>query len=123
MVYRDKHWLCPRDGAGLEGVHIGVYAFMRCPDCRGAFLQPIVLDAMCAAMGGLRPSTQPIEAARPLRCPSPSCSEPLRREKVPLSLGVAEIDGCVRHGVWFDRGALESVLERVGLDALAAQRR
>ncbi len=116
MVYRDTSWLCPRDGAGLESVRVGTHSFMRCPACRGAFLEAHVLDAMFNAMGGEPPEPRPLQAQPPLRCPS--CSEPLARAALPSAPGTVEVDACARHGVWFDRGELESVLERAGLDAL-----
>jgi len=120
MVYRDVQWSCPRDGAGLESTRVGAYTFMRCPQCRGAFLESAVLNAMVNAMGGEPPEPAPVMAARPLRCPA--CQEPLERGIVPAAPGLAErieIDACAQHGVWFDRGELESVLEKAGLDALA----
>ena len=121
MVYRDTRWLCPRDGAGLTTERVGVHAFMRCPTCRGAFLEAAVLTAMASAMGGEPPRPTPVSAERPLACPT--CGEALARVQVAGEPGQVEIDACARHGVWFDRGELEKVLDRVGLDALAATRR
>ena len=114
MVYRDTRWICPRDGMALDSLRLGTHAFMRCPQCRGAFLEVHVLGAMLLEMGAVdkvAASTMPAPP-RPLRCPS--CGEPLVRS----NLEPAEIDTCPQHGVWFDRGELEAVLERVGLDAL-----
>jgi Zn-finger nucleic acid-binding protein len=121
MVYRDVRWSCPRDGAALEVVRVGIHSFMRCPSCRGAFLEAAVVRAMVHAMGGEAPEPRPVATERPLRCPS--CSQPLARGSLPSAPGRVEIDACAEHGVWFDRGELESVLERAGLDALAATRR
>ena len=121
MVYRDVRWLCPRDGAALEVMRVGVHSFMRCPGCRGAFLEAAVVAAMLRAMGAeTLPEPRPVATDRPLRCPS--CQEPLARGAVPSAPGSVEIDACAQHGVWFDRGELESVLERAGLDALATRR-
>jgi Zn-finger nucleic acid-binding protein len=122
MVYRDKHWTCPRDAGWLVHVRVGRHELMRCGHCRGAFVHPVVLHEMYDAMGGLWPRCEPIEALRPLRCPAPTCHDPLQRAQVPLRPGYAHIDSCAWHGVWFDRGVLEKVLERAGLDALEVWR-
>jgi Zn-finger nucleic acid-binding protein len=121
MVYRDVRWICPRDGAGLVVTRVGAHSFMRCPDCRGAFLEAAVVVAMLRAMGAQgQLAPRPVTTDRPLRCPS--CQEPLARGAVPSAPGSVEIDACAQHGVWFDRGELQSVLERAGLDALATRR-
>jgi Zn-finger nucleic acid-binding protein len=115
MVYRDTRWNCPRDGHSLEALRVGTHSFMRCAQCRGAFLEPHVLAAMLVEMGAEHQiAARPLpDLPRPLRCPS--CTEPLARSQ----LAGIEIDACAQHGIWFDRGELEAVLEWAGLAALA----
>jgi Zn-finger nucleic acid-binding protein len=116
MVYRDVHHLCPRCGVALENTAAMGNRFMRCEQCRGAFVDPSTMSRMFNDMGGAAPITYPADVVRTLSCPS--CSEPMTRFRISSLDGWVEIDTCQQHGMWFDTRELQLTLEAVGLAAL-----
>jgi Zn-finger nucleic acid-binding protein len=117
MVFRDRHWLCPRCGVPLESVRALGNRFQRCPTCRGAFVDPSTLARMIQDMGGATPPSEPIAGERPLGCPA--CSQPMSRSALSTPDGAIHLDTCATHGMWFDTRELQLTLEAVGLAALA----
>jgi Zn-finger nucleic acid-binding protein len=125
MVYRDQHWQCPRCGLALESTTAGVNKFMRCTQCRGAFVDPHTLERMFRAMEGASPPIATITAPRPLPCPSctePMTRTPMTRTRLHAEGRTAELDTCAEHGIWFDTAELQAVLEAVGLAGLQQRR-
>jgi Zn-finger nucleic acid-binding protein len=115
---------CPRCAARL---HVRKYAELdvdECDQCGGLFISPAMLDAIVAS----RDKPKGLQLALPKRVyrreievkyvHCPQCRTVMNRKMFGRISGVI-VDVCKDHGVWFDAGELNEVLEwvaRGGLD-------
>ncbi len=102
-IYRDSEVRCPRCASTL----IDAGAARGCTECRGLWLEQTVLHHMVEQM---QTPPAPISLVfrahqrAPLSCPE--CADPMTT----LVLQNVEIDRCEKHGLWFDRDELQTVL-------------
>jgi Zn-finger nucleic acid-binding protein len=119
---------CPR--CGDEAMHAVRYKDLEadeCPRCDGLFLGPAVLDRLVsqrdhAARLHLALPARPRHVEREvryLRCPV--CRNGMNRKQFGRISGVV-VDTCKQHGVWFDGGELQAVLDFVSRGGLEQAR-
>jgi Zn-finger nucleic acid-binding protein len=114
-MMRDDFAACPHCATGLDRSGQRLV----CGTCRGVLVGEDELKRLIAEVAGESPTVpaeiedlalEPPRAYEPARgCPV--CGAAMARH----SLHHALVDRCAAHGVWFDGGELEAVLEEVSL--------
>jgi Zn-finger nucleic acid-binding protein len=119
---------CPRCGdETMRAVRYRDLEADECPRCDGLFLGPAVLDRLV----GQRDHAARLHLALPQRerhverevryLACPICRAPMNRKQFGRMSGVI-VDTCKHHGVWFDGGELQAVLDFVSRGGLERAR-
>ena len=102
-IYRDRMEQCPRCHVDL----VTAGSVRSCPECAGHWVRADVLREMMETMlVPPRPAEIDLVADRHPRLACPSCEQAMET----WALHRVPIDRCERHGLWFDRAELETVL-------------
>jgi len=120
--------LCPRCGTAMEAREIGDFSVTSCPRCSGFFVPSEVFEMMQDTSGrvvvsnaGLhREPLKPEGEVRYVRCPV--CRKMMNRVNFARISGVI-VDACRQHGIWFDPGELEKIMEFVAAGGLQKARK
>ncbi len=120
---------CPRCKIQLMAMRIGDIAMRECSRCGGIWTLPHIFEAVCsnkeaqaAVLGYV--SNLPQIGFRPLAVnyvPCPDCGHLMNRSNFARSSGVI-IDMCKGHGVWFDSGELQNIIDFIDKGGLSKQR-
>ncbi len=108
--------LCPRCGVPLRGEKLGEFSLMGCDRCGGVFVPHETFemmqekrDAAIIAMSGQhRNEVTSDEKVAYVRCPV--CRKLVNRVNFARISGVL-VDVCREHGIWFDAGEIEKVMD------------
>jgi Zn-finger nucleic acid-binding protein len=117
-------WSCPRSGAALEsrtvaGIHMHVN-----PSTGGLILEmtsqqylwthpELWAEVTQAADQAQAEATEIVDGRAAVYLNCPACSGPMSRSNFAKVSGVM-VDGCARHGTWFDAGELQDILRFIG---------
>ncbi len=115
---------CPRDGAALTELVVGVTHLERCPSCRGVWGTRAQLEALVGAPIVSRPTSLSIDALGTegaLACPG--CGKPLHAEETRAAPGqeVLVCHACSR--LWLDEPILAALRETRSARSLAPDAR
>ncbi len=109
--------LCPRCRKPMVGTKAGQFDVMGCRSCAGMFI-PHETFEMMQDTSGRRIETTAVTPSQPavkledtvayVRCPV--CRQMMNRKNFARISGVI-IDTCGKHGVWFDAGELENIMD------------
>lgn len=112
--------MCPDCRVPLVGFELGPVEIDRCVDCGGTWLDAGELEAIVRFSGAARSGFSAAvatdaavdhEPATRRRCPR--CRRRLRRHPVGDGAGRVEAERCpVSHGLWLDRGEMETIVMR-----------
>jgi Zn-finger nucleic acid-binding protein len=114
LVLEDR--LCPKCELPMQGLSVGDFSLIGCKECGGAFVSHETFEMMQAQADKLIVPTQPApkpifakpEAVRYVRCPV--CRNMMNRTNFAKISGVI-IDTCKGHGIWFDAGEVERIMD------------
>ncbi len=121
---------CPRCKEEMQALRLGGTSVQECSACGGVWLHPEAFQHLCeareehSAIVGLlairTPTANPaLDIVRYVPCPN--CAKLMNRVNFSRSSGVI-VDVCKSHGIWFDRGELQRVIEFVEDGGLAVAR-
>ncbi len=113
-MHRDEHHACPRCACALEAEG----PLLRCARCDGTLIAEAELSRM---IDELDPERAEPSGALPLSTPStiedglicPRCQTTMTAHR----LAGERVGRCPAHGLWFDRGGLQRVLEQAHVPA------
>jgi Zn-finger nucleic acid-binding protein len=108
--------VCPRCRKPMQGKQVGEFSVIECLQCGGFFVPNDVFDMMqenshrviFPANGIPKAQMDPTEAVRYVRCPI--CRQMMNRMNFARVSGVI-LDICKPHGIWFDAGELEKIMD------------
>jgi len=110
---------CPHCKADLRSRRVGTETLVECPSCAGLWVEPQLLERLCAdagarksvkeALGSQSNLRQALPAAPVRYIPCPSCGQFMNRRNFGSISGII-IDVCKSHGIWLDHGELERAL-------------
>ncbi len=108
--------LCPRCGVPMRQVKIGDFTVVKCSPCGGFFVPEETFDMMqdrsdrviFPTSGAAHGEVQPESVVRYVRCPI--CRQMMNRTNFARISGVI-IDTCHGHGIWFDPGEMEKIMD------------
>ena len=118
---------CPRCGAGLSARRYADLEVSECDACGGVHLSPPMMDRLVAARDAAtnvhlalpRRDRGREEPVRYIHCPV--CDVLMNRRIFARMSGVV-VDVCRQHGVWFDAGELDAVVQFITRGGLARAR-
>ncbi len=116
--------LCPRCRVPMRGRTFGKFSVAQCSECSGVFVPHETFEMMQESRDRVIFPARPIERGevqtdayvRYVRCPI--CRNMMNRTNFARISGVI-IDTCRGHGIWFDPGELERIMEFVSVGGLA----
>jgi Zn-finger nucleic acid-binding protein len=115
--------LCPRCAAPMCGKSLGDFSVAECPQCTGLFVPHETFEMMQELRDGVIQDTRhggrvapAVETqVRYVRCPV--CRNMMNRENFAHISGVI-VDTCRNHGIWFDPGEIERIMEFIAKGGL-----
>jgi Zn-finger nucleic acid-binding protein len=118
---------CPRCRVPMQGMRIGDYSVVECSRCHGLFVSHETFELMQdhstriveAAHETNRTAVQPETQFHYIRCPV--CRQMMNRQNFARVSGVI-IDICRDHGIWFDSGELEKIMDFIARGGLRKAR-
>jgi Zn-finger nucleic acid-binding protein len=125
LVIEDR--LCPRCSVPMRGTQVGEFSLFGCEECSGTFVPHEVFEMMQEKRDGVVFTVDPLKKAQHsneeyvkyVRCPI--CRTIMNRRNFADISGVI-IDTCKGHGVWFDAGELDKVMEFIARGGLEKAR-
>lgn len=119
--------LCPACEAPMRATAVGDFSLIACPNCSGFFVPSEIFEMMqdnsqrvIFANEGVHPkAVEAPDRIRYVRCPV--CRKMMNRVNFARISGVI-IDSCREHGIWFDPGELEKIMEFIALGGLQKAR-
>ena len=107
----------------MRGVKIGDFSVAKCSQCGGFFVPDETFDKMQERSdrvifptgGGKRGEVEQESAVRYVRCPV--CLNMMNRTNFARISGVI-IDSCRGHGIWFDPGEMEKIMDFISRGGL-----
>jgi len=107
---------CPECRHDLAAVKVGSVILDECLACGGVFVDPPSFERICAEReqqavvlkAGFPNPTRPPRAERYWPCPA--CGRLMNRQNFARLSGVI-VDVCKGHGVWFNHGELQAIVE------------
>ncbi len=107
---------CPRCEIAMRAKQIGDFSVIECTGCGGVFIPHETFEMMqdnsgrviFATQGIQRPQLQPEQSVRYVRCPV--CLKMMNRQNFARISGVI-VDVCRGHGIWFDFGEVEKIMD------------
>jgi len=119
---------CPECRRDLAAVKVGSVTLDECADCGGVFVDRPSFERICAEreqQAVVLGARFPAPAARPPRAerywPCPACGRLMNRQNFARLSGVI-VDVCRDHGVWFNHGELQAIVEFVRAGGLERAR-
>ncbi len=112
VSYRVAQISCPTCRVDLVEAEVAERPARLCERCRGLLIEPSVVRALFhqvskeAGRERAMPELMEHEFGDPPR-PCAVCGEPMRRE----FFDWLQLDECEEHGIWFDAGELDELLE------------
>lgn len=114
---------CPRCGVAMRQVKIGDFSVVKCSQCGGFFVPEETFDLMQVRServifpisGAAHGEAQAEPVVRYLRCPV--CRQIMNRTNFAKISGVI-IDICHGHGIWFDPGEMEKIIDFIARGGL-----
>jgi len=119
--------ICPGCETAMRAATIGVFSIISCPQCTGFFVPSEVFEMMQdnserVVFSNFGVHAKAVDAAAPIRyVRCPVCRKMMNRVNFARISGVI-IDSCREHGIWFDPGELEKIMEFVALGGLQKAR-
>lgn len=118
-----ENQLCPRCEVPLRQVKIGDFSVAGCSRCGGFFVPEATFDMMqdrsdrviFPTSGAPHGEVQAESVVRYVRCPI--CRNMMNRTNFARISGVV-IDTCHNHGIWFDPGEMEKIMDFVARGGL-----
>lgn len=115
--------LCPRCDVPMRGLDMGGFSVIQCAECSGLFVPHETFEmmqeardaAIFSAQGIARTPIEPEEEIRYVRCPV--CLKMMNRTNFARISGVI-IDSCRDHGIWFDPGEVEKIMNFIAKGGL-----
>ena len=115
--------LCPRCDVPLRGLTMGDFSVIQCARCSGLFVPHETFEmmqeardaALFSVQGIARTPIEPEKEIRYVRCPV--CLKMMNRTNFARISGVI-IDSCRDHGIWFDPGEVEKIMDFVAKGGL-----
>jgi Zn-finger nucleic acid-binding protein len=119
---------CPRCEKLMQIRDVGGFSVAGCPDCQGLFIPPETFEMMQDASkriieGVARQGERQYELDYEvvyLNCPV--CGKLMNRRNFAASSGVI-IDVCGEHGIWFDKGEMEKIMDFVAKGGIQKARK
>jgi Zn-finger nucleic acid-binding protein len=120
---------CPRCHIEMVSVTVGATAVLECERCLGLWLDVPSFEKICAdreqqsaVMGAAAHATTAAhETSKVNYVPCPECSQLMNRMNFARCSGVI-VDVCKKHGTWFDRDELSSIVEFISDGGLNTSR-
>jgi Zn-finger nucleic acid-binding protein len=114
LVLEDR--LCPRCSVPMRGMQVGDFSLIGCKPCGGTFIPHEVFEMMQERSDrvifstdfGRRGELPQDQVVKYVRCPV--CRTIMNRTNFAHISGVI-LDTCKGHGVWFDPGELEKIMD------------
>jgi Zn-finger nucleic acid-binding protein len=108
---------CPRCHIKLLPLVVSGIEHKGCTQCKGEWIADAEMSEILEHMG--LEGDEPLGSIKPVMgtIPCPECKQPMANELSYGSGKKVEIDICPSHGVWFDAGELQPILEQVSLNA------
>lgn len=120
--------LCPRCRLGMTLMTVGDFSVVGCKECQGLFIPHQTFEMMqdncervIEATGAVRRAGSgefQLEVSY-VRCPE--CSEFMHRQNFASVSGVI-LDVCRLHGIWFDEGEMEKIMDFIARGGLKKAR-
>jgi Zn-finger nucleic acid-binding protein len=115
--------LCPRCSIPMRGMRVGSFSLIVCARCKGTFVPHEVFEMMQETSDRIvfstdfarRPELNQNETVRYVRCPV--CRTLMNRTNFAKISGVI-IDTCKGHGIWFDPGEIEKIMDFIARGGL-----
>lgn len=115
--------LCPRCEVPMRGMNMGDFSVARCDECKGVFAPHETFEMMqetrdaviFSSQGIARVPIEPEKQVRYVRCPV--CLKMMNRQNFARISGVI-IDLCRDHGIWFDPGEVEKIMDFISKGGL-----
>jgi len=119
---------CPRCQVPMRGKQIGEFSVSECPDCGGFFIPHETFEMMqdnssrviFSGQGVHKHEAQPEQSVRYVRCPV--CLKMMNRQNFARISGVI-VDICQGHGIWFDFGEVEKIMDFIARGGLQQAKR
>jgi Zn-finger nucleic acid-binding protein len=115
--------LCPRCGIAMRGKTLGEFSVVECSECTGIFVPHETFEMIQERRDGVirdtrRRGRSAVEIEREIRyVRCPVCRALMNRENFARISGVI-IDVCKEHGIWFDPGEIERIMDFVAKGGL-----
>ncbi|MDQ7782059.1 MAG: zf-TFIIB domain-containing protein [Desulfomonilaceae bacterium] len=114
---------CPRCSVPMYGLNMGDFSVIQCDECKGVFVPHETFETMqetrdaviVSSQGVSRVPAEPEKQVAYVRCPI--CLKMMNRTNFARISGVI-IDTCRDHGIWFDHGEVEKVMDFVARGGL-----
>lgn len=121
LVLEDR--LCPRCSVAMRGLKIGDFSLVGCTRCNGTFVPHEVFEMMQERSDRIviptdfarRAELAQEQVVRYVRCPV--CRNLMNRANFARISGVI-IDICKGHGIWFDPGEMEKIVDFIARGGL-----
>jgi Zn-finger nucleic acid-binding protein len=115
--------LCPRCQVAMRGQRVGDFSVAECSQCAGVFVPHETFEMMQESRDAAifpaelarRESVEREKQIRYVRCPI--CHKMMNRRNFARISGVI-IDSCRDHGIWFDAGEIEKIMNFVARGGL-----
>lgn len=119
--------VCPRCETAMQASKIGEFSVVSCPQCTGFFVPSEIFEMMqdnskrvIFSNSGLHRDALDLKSeVRYVRCPV--CRKMMNRVNFARISGVI-VDSCREHGIWFDPGELEKIMEFIAQGGLQKAR-
>ncbi len=123
--------MCPRCRIAMFGQNVGDFTVMACEECRGLFIPNETFEMMQETSERVIQSTATPYTTKDdgktdfninmayVRCPV--CRNMMNRQNFARVSGVI-IDACSKHGLWFDAGELERIMDFIAKGGLQTSR-
>ncbi len=115
--------LCPRCQVPMRGLNMGDFSVVQCVECSGVFVPHETFEMMqetrdaviFSPQGVSRVTIEPEQQVKYVRCPV--CLKMMNRTNFARISGVI-IDSCRDHGIWFDPGEVEKIMDFIARGGL-----
>ncbi len=119
---------CPRCECLLKVIDIAGFSVSNCPECEGLFIPPETFEMMQDSSkrvieSVIRQGKRQYELDyKVIYLPCPICGKFMTRRNFAATSGII-IDVCSEHGVWFDKGEMEKIMDFVAKGGIQKARK
>lgn len=119
---------CPRCESLLKIIDLAGFSVSNCPECKGLFIPPETFEMMqdsskrvieTVARQGKRQYELDYKV---VYLPCPICGKFMTRRNFAATSGII-IDVCSEHGIWFDKGEMEKIMDFVAKGGIQKARK